>query len=118
MVRGARFRSFMSSIMRRRSGVMVHSSAEVDGTETALIMAQRECSLISVKQMTGERRGMKGDQGVQGKSSKFTGGRRDGPPPRSGLVQPVLSCTVKFGVPGRGLEPEWEDALTRRSLIN
>src|SRR5271157_3869802 len=44
----------MSSIIRRRSGVMTRSFAEVDGVETTLIMAQRERAVSTVKRMIGD----------------------------------------------------------------
>src|SRR4051794_10390414 len=55
MVRGARLRSFMSSIIRRRSAVMGCSVAEVSGARNALILAQREHGSVTGDRRSGDR---------------------------------------------------------------
>src|SRR5512135_2668704 len=77
MVRGAKLRSFMSSIIRWRSGVMTCSCAEVKEWGGTLIMAQQERGMgTEGREDRRDREGV-GQEGL---------GRRDSPRPARRLA--------------------------------
>src|SRR3954447_26647926 len=91
MVRGARFRRVMSSIIRCRRGVMGCSLSEVMREGSTLIMAQAKHAGISLRQRiigdTVSARDARG-RGLEKRAAVDAGdGRRPRDLPRSGLVQ-------------------------------
>jgi len=54
IVLGERFLSFMSSIIRLRSGVMTRSFAQVNGVETTCTAARRKRAVSIVKRKIGD----------------------------------------------------------------